>query len=91
MAHDDPEVRRAFRLRLHPVRSLVPLPTGSRRMRTRWPTPLVALVLAFVATGVVSAVTHDGEGICRDVKAWPGGSYLGQMHPHHIAVYTAHA
>ena len=91
MAHDDRQVRRAFRLRLHRVRSLASLPTGSRRMRTRWLTPLVALVLAIVATGVVSAVSYDGEETCRDVKAWPGGSYLGQMHPHHIAVYTAHA
>ena len=91
MAHNDPQVRRAFRLRLQRVRSLASLPTGSRRMRTRWLTPLAALVLAIVATGVVSAVTYDGEETCRDVKAWPGGSYLGQMHPHHVAVYTAHA
>ena len=60
-------------------------------MRTRCLDPLAAHVLAIVASGGVSAVTYDGEETCRDVKAWPGGFYLGQMHPHQFAVYMAHA
>ena len=49
-------------------------------------------VALFVATaGGVLAVTYDGEDTCREVMAWPGGPYLGQMHPHHVQVYTDHA
>ena len=60
-------------------------------MRRRILAPLLALILALTTGGVVFAVNYFGEDFCRDAKAWPGGSYLGQMHPFHVEIYSAHA
>ena len=53
--------------------------------------PLVALVLAAVTAGVVVALNYEGEDYCRDYPAWPNGTYLGQMHPHHSNFYAGYA
>lgn len=60
-------------------------------MRRRILAPLLALILALTTGGVVFAVNYFGEDFCQDAKAWPGGSYLGQMHPFHVEIYSAHA
>ena len=60
-------------------------------MGKRWAALVAALVVSMVTGGIVLAASYDGEDTCRDVKAWPGGSYLGQMHPFHVAFYTDYA
>lgn len=48
----------------------------------------VGIVLALSA-GVVAAQPeeYDGASFCEHVKAWPNGTYLGQMHSYHVAHY----
>ena len=53
--------------------------------------PLVVLVLALTTGGVVFALNYEGEDFCQDTTAWPGGSYLGQMHPFHVTHYSQYA
>ena len=49
-----------------------------------------ALVAAITA-GVVFALNYEGEDFCQDAKAWPDGTYLGQMHPFHSDFYRGYA
>ena len=50
-----------------------------------------ALALAAITTGVVFALNYEGEDFCQDTPAWPGGTYLGQMHPYHSDFYRGYA
>ncbi len=59
-------------------------------MRRRLLATLGTVGLLLATTGVVVALTYDGEATCRDMPAWPGGSYLGQMHPYHVQHYLTH-
>ena len=54
---------------------------------------LVAAVLLSLGVGLVVAQNeaYEGESFCRLAPAWPGGSYLGQMHPYHVDFYTDYA
>lgn len=53
----------------------------------------VATLVLGIFMGAVSAVEEEYEGAsyCRDYPAWPGGTYLGQMHPYHSSFYTGFA
>ena len=53
----------------------------------------VAVIAVGIFLGAVGAVEEEYEGAsyCRDYVAWPGGSYLGQMHPYHSDFYTRFA
>ena len=53
----------------------------------------VAIIAVGIFLGAVGAVEEEYEGAsyCRDYLAWPGGSYLGQMHPYHSDFYTRFA
>ena len=63
------------------------------------PALLAALLAAILllaawppAAGVLAqAERYPGESTCRDVPAWPNGSYLGQMHPYHSDFHTRYA
>ena len=50
-------------------------------------------VLTAITTGLVLAggLNYDGEWFCAETPAWPGGTYLGQMHPFHSDFYTGYA
>ena len=48
-------------------------------------------LLAGLSTGVVLALNYEGEDFCEHAKAWPGGTYLGQMHPYHSNFYRGYA
>ena len=48
-------------------------------------------MVAAIATGVVFALNYDGEDFCQHAKAWPNGTYLGQMHPYHSDFYRGYA
>ena len=48
-------------------------------------------LLAGVTTSVVFALNYEGEDFCSHAKAWPGGTYLGQMHPYHSEFYRGFA
>ena len=55
---------------------------------------VLACVLAAVGNiglAVAQDEAYDGEGFCRDTPAWPGGTYLGQMHPYHSDFYRGYA
>ena len=55
---------------------------------------LLAVIVAAVAAAggaLAQAENYPGESYCRDVPAWPNGSYLGQMHPYHSEFYTSYA
>ena len=49
------------------------------------------VALAAITTGVVFALNYEGEDFCQDSPAWPGGTYLGQMHPYHSDFYRGYA
>ena len=51
----------------------------------------IAALLVVMATGVVLALNYEGEDFCQDSPAWPNGTYLGQMHPHHSDFYRGYA
>lgn len=53
---------------------------------------LIGVVLtAALTTSVVLALNYEGEDFCEHAKAWPGGTYLGQMHPYHSEFYRGYA
>ena len=52
---------------------------------------LIVLALALASSSVAFADNYDGEQFCRDHPAWPGGSYLGQMHQIHVDNYLGFA
>ena len=54
----------------------------------------VVLVVLTAAGGRFAGAqdeNYDGEGYCRYAPAWPGGTYLGQMHPFHSKFYRGYA
>ena len=51
----------------------------------------VALALLVVFAGAAWALNYDGEEFCQEHPAWPGGTYLGHMHPFHVEFYKRHA
>ncbi len=40
---------------------------------------------------ITGALGYVGEEFCANAKAWPNGSYWGQMHPFLVQAYRAHA
>ena len=50
-----------------------------------------AAVIASITAGVVLALNYEGEDFCQHAPAWPGGTYLGQMHPFHSDFYRGYA
>lgn len=46
-----------------------------------------AIGIAATTTGLVFALNYEGEGFCEHAKAWPGGTYLGEMHPYYSEFY----
>ena len=66
-------------------------PVSGRAALRRFVAPLVALMLGAVTAGGVFALNYEGEDYCRDYPAWPNGTYLGQMHPHHSNFYAGYA
>lgn len=50
-----------------------------------------AAVMAAITAGVVLALNYEGEDFCQHAPAWPGGTYLGQMHPFHSDFYRGYA
>lgn len=55
---------------------------------------MAAAVLAVgLSIGIVGAQAENyaGEASCSYAPAWPGGSYLTQMHPFHVDFYTRYA
>ena len=61
-------------------------------MRTRVLGLIAGIVLA-LSVGIVAAQPEEYQGasFCREVKAWPYGTYLGQMHPYHVEHYVRFA
>ena len=51
----------------------------------------ILAVLVGVAVSTVFALSYEGEDFCQDSPAWPGGTYLGQMHPYHSDFYRGYA
>ena len=51
----------------------------------------VMLAPAALTTGVWFALKYEAEDFCQDAPAWPGGTYLGQIHPYHSDFYRAFA
>ena len=54
--------------------------------RLPWTLAGVGLVMT-LSVAVVLALNYEGEDLCEHAKAWPGGTYLGQMHPYHSDFY----
>jgi len=57
---------------------------------------LVVVLLATLWPASVDMVAaqseeYDGASFCRHAPAWPNGTYLGQMHPHHVDFYVRYA
>lgn len=54
---------------------------------------LIAGIVLALSVGMVAAQPEEypGASYCRHAKAWPNGTYLGQMHPHHVAHYRRFA
>ena len=65
---------------------------GNERPRALVVTLLsVILIVAAAGSALAQEENYPGESFCRDVPAWPNGSYLGQMHPYHSEFYTRYA
>lgn len=54
-------------------------------------TAFIVVALALASSSVAFADNYEGEQFCRDNPAWPGGSYLGQMHRFHVDNYLGFA
>jgi hypothetical protein len=54
-------------------------------------TVFVVAALALASSSIALADNYDGEQFCRNTLAWPGGSYLGQMHRIHVDNYLGFA
>ena len=54
-------------------------------------TAFIVVALALASSSVAFADNYDGEQFCRNIQAWPGGSYLGQMHQIHVDNYLGFA